>query len=146
MMRDAMTTLGEVLTPEGESAGARRARVWPRLLVGFLLGFVLCLGLAGGGLLAYDLRHDGRVLTGVTVGSVDLSGLDYDEASAALQVAFGSYGDGRVVICTSSGYVSVGYRRVRAAGRHRDHGRRGDAHRQGRDSVRARGRRGPPGA
>ena len=70
---------------------------------------MLCLGLVGGGLLAYDLRHDGRVLTGVTVGSVDLSGLDYDEASAALQVAYGNYGDGRVVIRTSGGYVSVGY-------------------------------------
>ena len=70
---------------------------------------MLCLGLAGGGLLAYDLRHDGRVLTGVSVGSVDLSGLDYDEASAALQAAFGHYGDGRVVISTSGGYVSVDY-------------------------------------
>lgn len=60
-------------------------------------------------LLAYDASYDGRVLTGVGVGGVDLSGLDHDQASAALRAAFGGYSDGRVVIRTTAGDVSVAY-------------------------------------
>jgi len=113
MMRTAMTTADGVFTPEtdpvAEPAVARRRRVWPRLLIGFLVGFALCFGVAGGALLAYDANHEGRVLVGVNVGGVDLSGLDYDQASAKLSEAFAAYGDGQVVVRTDAGDVVVPY-------------------------------------
>ena len=105
-----MTTLDDALTPLGRPSVVPRRRIWPRLLAGFVFGFVLCLCLAGGALLAYDASHEGRVLTGVDVGGVDLSGLDRDQASAALLAAFGGYADGRVVIRTAAGDVFVPYR------------------------------------
>jgi Uncharacterized vancomycin resistance protein len=79
------------------------------MLIGFALGFVLCLGLAGGGLFAYDANHDGRVLSGVVVGGVDLSGLDREQGVAALHAAFDGYADGRVVVRTAAGDVVVPY-------------------------------------
>ena len=105
-----MTTLGDVIVPEGEPAIVRRRRVWPRVLGGFVFGFVLCVALAGGALLAYDAGHDGRVLAGVRVGGVDLSGLDHDQAAAALGAAYSGYGDGRVVVRTTAGDTVVQYR------------------------------------
>lgn len=112
MLHDAqaMITPDDVLAPEGETAAVPRRRVWPRLLAGFVFGFVLCLGLVVGALLAWDASYDGRVLTGVGVGGVDLSGLDHDQGSAALGAAFASYDEGRVVIRTSAGDVFVPYR------------------------------------
>lgn len=109
-----MTTLGDVLTPEFEpeleTAAVHKRRLWPRLLAGFVFGFALTLALAAGGLLAYDNGFEGRVLAGVDVGGVDLSGLDYDQASATLTSALGHYADGRVVIRTNAGQVVVPYR------------------------------------
>ncbi len=123
-MRTAMTSADGVLTPgseptvepvtepTAEPAGervTRRRRIWPRLLAGFVLGFLLCIGLAAGALYAYDNDHDGRVLYGVTVGGVDLSGLDYTQASAKLADAFAAYGEGQVVVHTVAGDVTVPY-------------------------------------
>ena len=104
-----MTTPDDVLALEGETAAVPRRRIWPRLLAGFVFGFVLCLGLVGGALLAWDASYDGRVLPGVGVGGVDLSGLDHDQGSAALRAALGGYDDGRVVIRTTAGDVFVSY-------------------------------------
>ncbi|MGH2475615.1 MAG: VanW family protein, partial [Candidatus Limnocylindrales bacterium] len=73
------------------------------------VGFLLCLGLAVGALLAWDASYEGRVLSGVQVGGVDLSGLDRTGASAALAGAFEGYSDGRVVLGTSAGEVTVSY-------------------------------------
>jgi len=103
-----MATTADVLAPEGNIAVPRR-RLWPRLLAGFVIGVVLCLGIAAGALVAYDAKHDGRVLTGVGVAGVDLSGLDRDQAAAVLATAFGGYGEGRVVIQTTAGDVVVPY-------------------------------------
>ena len=80
--------------------------------VGAAIGFALCLGLAGGALLAWDAGYEGRVLPGVAVGGVDLSGLDQDGASAALNAAFTGYSEGRVVVRTTAGDVSVPYASV----------------------------------
>jgi vancomycin resistance protein YoaR len=77
------------------------------VLAGFVAGFLLCLGLVGGALLAHDASLQGRVLPGVSVGAVDLSGLDHDQAAAALATAFGGFDDGRVVIRTTAGDVAL---------------------------------------
>jgi vancomycin resistance protein YoaR len=113
MLHDAypVTTIDEVLVPETSVATERGRRVWPRLLIGFLVGFVLCIGIAGGALLAWDASYEGRVLPGVDVAGVDVSGLDYDQASGALETALQGYAVGRVVVHTSAGDVAVPFDR-----------------------------------
>ncbi len=113
MLHDAslMTTVADVLAPQDEPVVAqrRRPRLWLRVFVGFTLGFLLAVGVAAGGLLAYDANHQGRVLGGVAVGGVDLSGLDQAQAAAALHAEFDRYGDGHVLIRTTAGDVEVRY-------------------------------------
>ncbi len=111
------------------------ARLVARLAVGFVAGFVLTLALAAAGLLAYDARHEGRILDGVRVGGVDLSGLDREQAAAALGSAFGAYSTGRVVVHTTSGDVTVPFADGRPGSRRRRDGGRGDANRPNRDAF-----------
>ncbi len=95
------------------TAEVARSRRWPRSLAAFLaafvVGFALCIGLAGVALVRWDAAYEGRVLPGVDVAGVDLSGLDREGASAALLTAFGSDADGRVVVRTSAGDITVPY-------------------------------------
>lgn len=115
-----MSSVGEVVAPQvgAQDAGApetdaavmpRRIRTGRRVLAGFLAGLPLCLGVVGAGLLAWDASYEGRVLPGVRVGAVELSGLDREQAVAALAAAYHGYDDGRVVIRTEAGDVSVPY-------------------------------------
>jgi vancomycin resistance protein YoaR len=112
----AMTVLEETLQPVEEPASetaiapVRKARILPRLVVGFVVGFILAVGLASAGLLAFDAAYQGRVLPGVRAAGIDLSGDDRDQATAALTAAFGRYGDGRVVIRTVAGDIAIPYR------------------------------------
>ena len=102
-----MATVTDVITAEEQSEVARKQRRWPRVAIAFVAGFVLCLLVAGGGLLAHDASLDGRVLPGVSVGGVDLSGLDRAGARTALTVAFGHLGEGHVVVRTTAGDVAI---------------------------------------
>jgi vancomycin resistance protein YoaR len=113
----AMTVLEETLQPLGEQPAeeaavtpSRRARILPRLVFGFLVGFVLALALAAAAAFAYDGAYDGRVLPGVHAAGVDLSGADRDLATTALTAALARYGDGRVVIRTVAGDITIPYR------------------------------------
>ncbi len=107
-----MTTIDDVLVPVDAPVSVTRRRVWPRVLLGFVVGLALGLAVAGGALLAWDAGYEGRVLSGVDVGGVDVSGLTRDEAVAALQAAFGGTQEGRVVIDTAAGPVTVPYTAV----------------------------------
>jgi vancomycin resistance protein YoaR len=95
--------------PVSESVPRTRARVWRRLLIGFLVGLVLALSAAAAALVAWDLGYEGRVLPGIKIGTTDLSGLDRAGATAALERAYGEYGEGRVVIHTIAGDLPVPY-------------------------------------
>ena len=106
-MRDAMTSIDDAITSEGTPLVSRGRRTWPRVAIAFVVGFVLCLLIAGGALLAHDASLDGRVLPGVSVGGVDLSGLDRAGATTALTGAFGHLGEGRVVVRTTAGDVAI---------------------------------------
>src|SRR5689334_6842900 len=112
----AMTVLEETLQPIGEPPGEaadtarRKARILPRVVVGFFLGFVLVIAGAAIGLLAVDTTYDGRVLPGVRAAGIDLSGNTPDEAAAALAAALARYGDGQVVIRTVAGDITIPYR------------------------------------
>jgi vancomycin resistance protein YoaR len=85
---------------------SRRRRVLLAMLV--VLAPVAVVGAVAGGLLAWDAAYEGRILPGVHVGEADLSGLDRNEASAAIAAAY-PYQDGRVVLRTPDGDVAILY-------------------------------------
>ena len=95
--------------PLSEAVPRRGARIWRRILIAFLVGLVLSLAAATAALLAWDLGYEGRVLPGIRVGTTDLAGLDRAGATAALEEAYGEYGEGRVVIRTIAGDLPVPY-------------------------------------
>lgn len=84
-------TLEQIVEPGSPSA-------WLRFGLAFALGLAVALLVGAGVLLAYDQQFAGKVLPGVRVGSVDLSGLTPEAAHAELQRAYGSLSDGRIVL------------------------------------------------
>ena len=114
------TTIDDALPGETEALVAevaaeavvpptRRPRIWLRLFTGFVLGLVLVVALSGAALFAADASYEGRVLPGVRVGEMDLSGMDRDQAAATLKAAYASYGAGRLIVRTTAGDVIVPY-------------------------------------
>src|SRR5512141_382982 len=75
--------------PEAPEA-PRRSSVRVNFGLAFVLGLAAALLLGVGALYAYDRQFTGRILPGVHVGSVDLSGRSADEARAALEAAYES--------------------------------------------------------
>ena len=67
------------------------------------------MALGVGALYAYDQQYVGRVLPGVSVGDVDLSGMTEAEASAVLAEAYASLGEGSVVVTGPDGDVTFTY-------------------------------------
>ena len=74
----------------GSSAAMRSASRSSSALRGLALG--------AGALYAYDQQYAGRVLPGVRVGAVDLSGSAPDAARAALSGAYASLSEGQIVL------------------------------------------------
>lgn len=88
---------------------AHKPRLVRRFVGAFVVSVFVTLGLAGAAVLAFDVSHDGRILPGVRVGNVDLSGLDRGGAATALASGYSAYSDGQVVIQTDAGEVSIPY-------------------------------------
>ena len=88
-----------------------------RFVVAFLIGLLLATVAGAGALYAYDQQYIGRVLPGVRVGTVDLSGLEPAVAAERLRDAYASLGEGEIVVKSPRGSTSISYRRYRAAGR-----------------------------
>jgi vancomycin resistance protein YoaR len=93
----------------GVRAPSRRGRMARRFLAAFLAGLLAVMAIGAGALYAYDRQYAGRILPGIRVGSVELSGLSPDQARAALAAAYAGAADGQVVIHAPSGDVSVSY-------------------------------------
>jgi vancomycin resistance protein YoaR len=68
-----------------------------RFVAGTLLGVLVVLG----GIVALGQAYAGRILPGVTIGAVDLSGLTPSQAQSALDVAFGGLERGTVTVRSS---------------------------------------------
>ena len=105
-----MTTVSDLLPPSAGTSVAQRPRHIGRFAGAFVLSAFTTLGLTGAAVLAYDANLDGRILPGVRIGSVDLSGMDRQQAAIALESGYSAYGDGRVLIRTDAGDVSIAYR------------------------------------
>jgi len=80
-----------------------------RFFVAFLAGLVAVMAIGAGGLYAYDRQFDGRIVPGVRVGTVDLSGLSPAVATERLTAAYAAAGQGQLVLHTPNGEMSVSY-------------------------------------
>lgn len=98
------------------AAPRRRGRRLALFLASFVVGLAVVLAGTGVGLAAWDSGYEGRILPGVHVGAVDLSGLDRASAAAALRAAF-PYQQGDLVLRAPGGDIRVPYA---AFGRHPD--------------------------
>ncbi len=104
-----MTDTTEPLEPANES---RRPSARLSFGVAFILGLIAALLLGVGALYAYDRQFSGRILPGVHVGVVDLSGLTVDDAKAELQQAYESLSNGRLVLTGAAGEHVISYAEV----------------------------------
>ncbi len=91
------------------AAGTGRTSVRLRFAVAFLAGLIATLGLGAGALYAFDQQYTGRVLPGVRVGNVDLSGLGPAAAGDALRDAYTTLGAGTLTIETPAGQRAIAY-------------------------------------
>ena len=111
-MTEGLIVETEAVVP---AAAPKKRRMWLRVIVGTLLGALAALALTSGLVLAADQQYEGRILPGVRVAGTDLSGLDPDQATAALTTSLAGYGEGTIVVHTRAGdrgipYAAVGRR------------------------------------
>jgi len=102
-----MTTQTEVL--DHVVTEPRRASVRFRFAVAFFAGLIAATALGAGALYAYDQQYSGRIMPGVRIGNVDVSGLAPDEATALLTSAYGSFAEGTVVVHGPDGDLTLDY-------------------------------------
>ena len=88
---------------------ARRGSARVRFAAAFLIGLLLALGVGAGAMYAYDQQYVGRVLPGVQVGGLDLSGLDAATAAERLRSAYADLGKGQVTITGPAGGRTIRY-------------------------------------
>jgi vancomycin resistance protein YoaR len=89
----------------------RRGRRVAAILVGLLAFVGVAAGVAAGALYAWDAGYEGRILPGVSVGGLDLSGMTRDEAVAAIRAA-SPFGAGTLILRTPDGDVAIPYEAV----------------------------------
>jgi vancomycin resistance protein YoaR len=80
-----------------------------RFAVAFLVGIVLATVVGVGALYAYDQSYLGRVLPGVRLGSLDLSGLDQAAAAERIAAEYAWMGEGTVVVRSPDGDLLIPY-------------------------------------
>jgi vancomycin resistance protein YoaR len=85
----------------------KRGRV--RFAVAFLVGLIAALAIGSGALYALDVHYTGKVLPGVSVGGVNVSGLTAEEARLRLAQAFASYADGRAILAGGEKNAEISY-------------------------------------
>lgn len=95
------------------ASGSHRLR--NRFLLAFALGLVAVLVIGVGALYAYDQQYHGRILPGVRVGQVDLSGLTADEAAERLRAVYDDLSTGSAVLIAGDKEIPLPYSRARRA-------------------------------
>ncbi len=79
-------------------SGSGRRRTVRRFAAAFTFGVLGVLAMSAGALAAFENSNSGRILPGVQVGTVDLSGLTETEARARLIEAYVGLADGELVL------------------------------------------------
>jgi vancomycin resistance protein YoaR len=98
---------------EDASPARRTRRTWAiGLSVAFAIGAVISLTtLTAAGVVASS-AYSSKIVPGVHVGAVDLSGLTRDEAIARLQSSYGYLSQGNVTILTAQGEATIAYEQL----------------------------------
>jgi vancomycin resistance protein YoaR len=89
-----------------------RPRVRVRFFVAFLISLLIGLVAGAGALYAYDREYTGRVLPGVSVGSVNLSGLNPEQATARLAEAYAYLGQGTATVAGGGFEMPIDYAKI----------------------------------
>jgi vancomycin resistance protein YoaR len=99
------------LRDAGARQGSGRSRRWTaaRLALTFALGLVATLVVISAVTLAALNSFSNRVVPGVRVGSVDVSGLSRDQVIARLQTDYAYLGQGEVTVTTPLGVAKITY-------------------------------------
>ncbi len=84
---------------------------WP-VVAAFLFGLVAVFALSAGALLAFEAQYQSRVLPGVHVGTIDLSGLGPDQAAARLSQGLAGFADGELVLAAGGATDSIAYAEI----------------------------------
>jgi vancomycin resistance protein YoaR len=87
-------------------------RLRVRFLVAFAIGLLAVLGVGVGALYAYDQQYQDRILPGVRVADVDLSGLTPADAAARLHAAYDRFGKGHVVLVADGKRLTITYDQI----------------------------------
>jgi vancomycin resistance protein YoaR len=95
-----------------EQSGVTPRRTWRRFVVAFLVGLIAAVALGAGALYAFDRTYEGRVLPGVRVGGVDLSGLAPDQARATLTEQFARFGEGEAILVGGGHEMAIPYDKI----------------------------------
>ncbi len=93
-----------IATPETRRPSARL-----KFAVAFLVGLLVAMAVGVGALYAYDQQYVGRVLPGVRIGAVDLSGTDRATATERLLSAYGSLAEGSITVTGPTGDRTISY-------------------------------------
>ncbi|HEV8281808.1 MAG TPA: VanW family protein [Candidatus Limnocylindrales bacterium] len=101
------TTTPDTVTIPVPEAARPSPRV--RFAVAFLVGLIAAMAVGVGALYAYDQQYTGRVLPGVRIGDVDLSGLTAASAAERLRDVYGSLGEGSVTITSPLGDRTISF-------------------------------------
>ena len=88
---------------------SRSRRTGVRFALAFVFGMLAVLAVSAGALAAYESSNNGRILRGVHVGSVDLSGLTPAEAAERLRSSFDALGSGTLTLRAGSHTRTVTY-------------------------------------
>jgi vancomycin resistance protein YoaR len=97
-------------TPEvPEAPDVRRPSTRLRFAVAFLVGLLASMAIGVGALYAYDRQYTGRILPGVAIGSLDLSGMDGVAAAAAIRQVYGYLGEGSITFTTRDSERTISF-------------------------------------
>ncbi len=101
---------GEIGQPvQATAASSRSRRTAMRFALAFVFGLLAVLAVSAGALAAYESSNAGRILPGVHVGSVDVSGLSPSEAASRLRSAYGALANGKLTLTAGDTTRAVTY-------------------------------------
>jgi vancomycin resistance protein YoaR len=106
-MTDTPMTAAHEATLEPIELPLQRSRA--RFVVAFLIGLIAALAVGVSALYAFDRQYTGRILPGVSVGGIDLSGMTPTEATSRLEKAYASFSQGKAVLTSGKLEMAIDY-------------------------------------
>jgi vancomycin resistance protein YoaR len=103
----------QLLNPVARAGSSGRRAVWAaKLVLAFAVGAIASLILVTAVALIAFSAYSNRVVPGVHIGSVDVSGLNRDQVIAKLQTAYAYLGQGEAKVTTPVGVATITYQQI----------------------------------